>query len=304
MRILVTGGTGFVGSNLVSRLLQEGHDVLITGHDAEQRIPGFQGKYLQPSLLGIDWEAVGAVDVLFHQAAVNDTTLLDEREMLRANVTASQELFRRVVAGGCRRIVYASSTAIYGDAPAPYREDTPARPLNPYARSKKQLEEFASGFARENPQVTLVGLRYCNVYGPGESHKGKRASMIFQLAQQMQRGNPRLFKYGEQKRDYLYVDDAVRANLLAAKASESCIVNCGSGRAVSFNDIVVQLNRVLEVRRTPEYIDNPYADRYQSHTECDMTLAKQKLGFVPEFELASGLEAYRSKVLAEWGLAG
>ena len=304
MRILVTGGTGFVGSNLVARLLQEGHDVLITGHDAEQRIPGFQGKYLQPSLLGIDWEAVGAVDVLFHQAAVNDTTLMDEREMLRANVTASQELFRRVVAGGCRRIVYASSTAIYGDAPAPYREDTPARPLNPYARSKKQLEEFASGFARENPQVTIVGLRYCNVYGPGESHKGKRASMIFQLAQQMQRGNPRLFKYGEQKRDYLYVDDAVRANLLAAKASESCIVNCGSGRAVSFNDIVVQLNRVLEVRRTPEYIDNPYADRYQSHTECDMTLAKQKLGFVPEFELVSGLEAYRSKGLAEWGLAG
>ena len=298
MRILVTGGTGFVGSNLVARLLQEGHDVLITGHDAEQRIPGFQGKYLQPTLLGIDWEAVGAVDVLFHQAAVNDTTLLDEREMLRANVTASQELFRRVAAGGCRRIVYASSTAIYGDAPAPYREDTPARPLNPYARSKKQLEEFASGFARENPQVTIVGLRYCNVYGPGESHKGKRASMIFQLAQQMQRGNPRLFKYGEQKRDYLYVDDAVRANLLAAKASESCIVNCGSGRAVSFNDIVVQLNRVLEVRRTPEYIDNPYADRYQSHTECDMTLAKQKLGFVPEFELVSGLEAYRRNGLA------
>ena len=299
MRILVTGGTGFVGSNLVARLLQEGHDVLITGHDAEQRIPGFQGKYLQPTFLGIDWEAIGAVDVLFHQAAVNDTTLLDEREMLRANVSASQELFRRVAAGGCRRIVYASSTAIYGDAPAPYREDTPARPLNPYARSKKLLEEFASGFARENPQVTIVGLRYCNVYGPGESHKGKRASMIYQLARQMTRGNPRLFKYGEQKRDYLYVDDAVRANLLAAQAAESCIVNCGSGRAVSFNDLVSQLNRVLGVDRTPEYIDNPYEDRYQSHTECDMTLAKQKLGFVPEFDLTKGLAAYLGKRLPE-----
>ena len=299
MRILVTGGTGFVGSNLVARLLEQGQDVVITGHDAEQRIPGFRGKYLQPSLLGIDWEAIGAVDVLFHQAAVNDTTLMDEREMLRANVSASQELFRRVAAGGCRRIVYASSTAIYGDAPAPYREDTPARPLNPYALSKKQLEEFATEFARENPQVTIVGLRYCNVYGPGESHKGKRASMIFQLAQQMQRGNPRLFQYGEQKRDYLYVEDAVGANLLAAEARESCIVNCGSGQAVSFNDLVTQLNRVLGVNRTPEYIDNPYADRYQSHTECDMTLAKQKLGFVPEFDLSGGLEAYRSKGLAE-----
>jgi ADP-L-glycero-D-manno-heptose 6-epimerase len=298
MKILVTGGTGFVGSNLVSRLLGEGHDVSITGHDAEQRIPGFRGKYLQPSFLGIDWDAIGPVDVLFHQAAVNDTTLMDEREMLRANVESSRELFRRVVASGCRRIVYASSTAIYGDAPAPYREDTPARPLNPYAVSKKQLEEFATGFAQENPQVTLVGLRYCNVYGPGESHKGKRASMIFQLAQQMQRGNPRLFKFGEQKRDYLYVDDAVRANLLAAEAPAGCIVNCGSGQAVTFNDLVAQLNRVLGVQRTPEYIDNPYADRYQSHTECDMTLAKQKLGFVPEFDLARGLEAYRRKGLA------
>jgi ADP-L-glycero-D-manno-heptose 6-epimerase len=297
MRILVTGGTGFIGSNLVSRLLEEGHDVLITGHDAEQRIPGFQGKYLRPSLLGIDWEAIGPVDVLFHQAAVNDTTLMDEREMLRANVGASQELFRRVAAGGCRRIVYASSTAIYGDTPAPYREDGPARPLNPYARSKKQLEEFASGFARENPHVTIVGLRYCNVYGPGESHKGRRASMVLQLAQQMQCGNPRLFQYGEQKRDYLYVDDAVRANLLAAEAGESCIVNCGSGRAVSFNDLVAQLNQVLGVRRTPEYIENPYADRYQSHTECDMTRAKEKLGFVPGFDIAGGLESYRRKGL-------
>lgn len=298
MRILVTGGTGFIGSNLVSRLLRDGHEVVITGHDAEQRIPGFQGKYLQPGLVGIDWDAIGPVEVLFHQAAVNDTTLLDEREMLRANVTASQELFRRVVAGGCRRIVYASSTAIYGDAPAPYREDTPARPLNPYARSKKLLEEFACDFAHENPRVTVVGLRYCNVYGPGESHKGKRASMIFQLAQQMRRGNPRLFKYGEQKRDYLYVEDAVRANLLAAEASENCIVNCGSGQAVTFNDLVAQLNRVLGVSRTPEYIDNPYADRYQSHTECDMTLAKEKLGFVPEFDLSRGLEAYNRKGLA------
>ena len=292
MRVLVTGGTGFIGSNLVLRLLEQGHDVLITGHDAEQKIPNFRGKYLQPGLLGIDWEAIGQVDILFHQAAINDTTLLDEREMIRANADAAKELFRRVADAGCRKIVYASSTAIYGDAPAPYREDAPARPLNPYARSKKELEDWASRFAEEHPQVTVVGLRYCNVYGPRENHKGPRASMIYQLAKQMRQGNPRLFKFGEQKRDYLYVEDAVRANLLAAEARQSCIINCGSGAAVPFNEMVEVLNKTLGVGRKPEYIENPYANRYQSHTECDMTLAKQLIEFTPEFDVRRGIEAY------------
>ena len=115
MRILVAGGTGFVGSNLVLRLMEEGHDLLITGHDAEQKLPGFRGKYLQPGLLGIDWSALAAIDVLFHQAAINDTTLGDESEMMRANAEASRKLFETVIAGGCRSIVYATSTAVYGD---------------------------------------------------------------------------------------------------------------------------------------------------------------------------------------------
>jgi ADP-L-glycero-D-manno-heptose 6-epimerase len=299
MRVLVTGGTGFIGSNLVVRLLQDGHEVLITGCDTEQNIPGFHGKMLQPGLVGIDWDAVGKIDILFHQAAINDTTSLDEREMLRANVDAAQELFRRVVAGGCPRIVYASSTAVYGDGPAPYHESQPLRPMNPYALSKKLFEEFASGFTREHPQTVIVGLRYCNVYGPRENHKGARASMIFQLAQQMKGGNPRLFAYGEQKRDYIYVEDVVRANLLAAQAQQSCIVNCGYGASVTFNDLVAGLNRVLGLQRQPEYIANPYADRYQSHTECDMSLAREKLGFTPETAIQRGLEEYfRSGFLA------
>ena len=215
MRILVAGGTGFVGSNLVLRLMEEGHDLLITGHDAEQKLPGFRGKYLQPGLLGIDWSALSGIDVLFHQAAINDTTLGDESEMMRANAEASRKLFETVIAGGCRSIVYATSTAVYGDVPAPYREKGPVNPLNAYARSKLALEAIAAETAAAHPGVALTGLRYCNVYGPRENHKGKRASMIWQLAQQMKAGNPRIFKMGEQKRDYIYVEDVVRANLPA-----------------------------------------------------------------------------------------
>jgi ADP-L-glycero-D-manno-heptose 6-epimerase len=292
MRILVTGGTGFVGSNLVLRLMEEGHDLLITGHDAEQKLPGFRGKYLQPGLLGIDWDALRGIDVLFHQAAINDTTLGDETEMMRANAEASRKLFETVIAGGCRSIVYATSTAVYGDVPAPYRESGPVNPLNAYARSKLALEAIAAETAAANPQVSITGLRYCNVYGPRENHKGKRASMIWQLAQQMKAGNPRIFKMGEQKRDYIYVEDVVRANLAAAAAAKTGVFNCGYGAATTFNDLIAILNEVMGLDRTPEYIDNPYAAAYQSHTECDMSATRAALGFTPKFDVRSGIAAY------------
>lgn len=291
MRILVTGGTGFVGSNLVYHLVEQGHDVVATGHDAEQKLPK-EVKVLQPSFVGLDWDSLGKIDVVFHQAAINDTTLLDEREMFRANFESSKELFKQVVEKGCKRIVYASSTAAYGDAPPPYKEDMPMNPLNPYGKSKKLLDEFAMQFAKEHPDTVIVGLRYCNIYGPRDSHKGSRACMIPQFAKQMLKGNPKLFKFGEQKRDYIYVKDVVKANMLASQAKESCIVNCGSGKATTFNDLIKILNNVLGLNRTPEYIDNPYADKYQSYTECDMSLAKEKIGFVPEFDIEKGIKDY------------
>ena len=293
MRVLVTGGTGFIGSNLAVKLLEEGYGVTITGTDAEQKVPG--AAYLQPGFLGIDWAVLGKFDLLFHQAAINDTTLMDKREMFRANVTASAELFRYVARNGCKRIVYASSTAVYGNLPAPYKENCPVQPLNPYGESKAELDDYARQFASEYSDVVIVGLRYCNVYGPRENHKGKRASMIYQLAQQMKNCNPRIFKHGEQKRDYIYVSDVVQANLLAAKAEKSCIVNCGSGAAITFNDLIKILNKVMGTTRQPEYIDNPYADKYQSHTECDMALAKEKIGFVPQYDIERGINEYYAR---------
>jgi ADP-L-glycero-D-manno-heptose 6-epimerase len=291
-RILVTGGTGFIGSNIALELMARGHEVLITGNDAEQKLLGFKGKYLQPGLLGLDWDAIGNIDAVFHEAAMNDTTLLDEREMMRANTDASMALFEYAAAHGCKNIVYASSTAVYGATPAPYVEDKGLDPLNPYGVSKLMLDQKATAFATAHPGMRVVGLRYCNVYGPRESHKGARASMIRQLAQQMAKGNPRMFKMGEQKRDYIYVKDVVKANMLALEAKESCVVNCGSGTATTFNDLVVILNNVMGLQRVPEYIDNPYADRYQNFTQCDMTRAKEKLGFVPEYTPEIGIKDY------------
>ncbi len=292
MRALVTGGTGFIGSNLSLALLSQGYELVITGHDAEQSLPGFQGKCLQPTFLGLDWNAIGKVDIVFHQAAINNTLLKDREEMILANVDSSEKLFEEMIHRGCRRFVYASSTAVYGNLPAPYREDSPLSPLNPYGESKKLLEERVSKLQSQHRDAIFVGLRYCNVYGPRESHKGKRASMVYQLAQQMQKGDPQIFEFGEQKRDYIYVKDVVHANLLAARSKESCIVNCGSGASTTFNNLIFVLNNVLNLKRTPIYIKNPYQASYQNHTECDMTLTKAKLGFTPEHDITSGIVDY------------
>jgi ADP-L-glycero-D-manno-heptose 6-epimerase len=292
MRILVTGGTGFIGSNIALELERLGHDVMVTGSMYEQPLPGFKGKILYMGVLGIDWSQIGEIDAVLHQGAISNTRIYDREEMMRANLETSKEIFSYALAHGAHHIVYASSTAVYGDLPAPYIESGPVAPLNPYAESKAALDAFAMEFAREHPEVKVVGLRYCNVYGPGENHKGKSSTMIYQFAQQMQKGNPQLFAYGEQKRDYIYVKDVVRANLLGLEAKESCVVNCGTGTPVSFNDIVALLNKSLGVSRAPEYIENPYGKEYQSHTQCDMSLAKEKLGFIPSFSIEDGISDY------------
>ncbi|MBI2667342.1 NAD-dependent epimerase/dehydratase family protein [Candidatus Woesearchaeota archaeon] len=292
MRILVTGGTGFIGSNLTEELLRLGHDLVITGFDNELKIDNFNGELITGDLYSIDWNKIRDIDVLFHQAANNDTTLMDRNKMFQDNLDSSKKLFELVIKNGCKKIVYASSTAIYGDVKAPFKEDGIKNPLNPYAESKLLLDNYVEQLAKKHEDVIIVGLKYCNVYGKGEGYKGERATMIYQLAQQMIKENPRLFKFGEQKRDYIYIKDVVKANLLASEAKNSCIVNCGSGRDYSFNYIVDVLNRILNLDRKPEYIDNPYIGRYQDHTLCDMSLAKEKINFIPEFDLDKGIEDY------------
>lgn len=290
MKCLVTGGTGFVGSNLALHLADEGHDVVITARPNEQHVAH---KNVRACYGPIDWKGVGALDVVFHQGAITDTTVMDRDGMFFSNVEWPEEVFFKAIRHGCRRVVYASSTAVYGDASAPYVEGvTPLRPLNPYAESKQALEELATELAERYTDVVFVGLRYCNVYGPREDHKGKMACITTQLARQMVMGNPKMFKWGEQKRDYVYVKDVVRANVLAARASQSTIVNCGSGVATTFLDVVKILNGVLGTRRVPEFIDNPHAGKYQSHTECDTSKAKRELGFVAEYSLKAGYEDY------------
>jgi len=294
MRCLVTGGTGFIGSNIALELKKQGHDVLITGTNYEQKLTEFAGKILQPSFIGLDWDRIGKVDVLFHQSGITDNQFKDEKEVFRANVESTRKLFEYVLSKGCRRIVYASSTAVYGmrTEKTAFKESDPVNPNNAYARSKVAIEKLAKEFQEKYPDAVFVGLRYCNVYGPRENHKGKLSTMIYQFAQQMIKGNPKMFKWGDQERDYLYVKDAVKANLLGSQAKISCVVNCGSGTPVSFKRLVELLNKVLGLNREPQFIDNPYEGNYQDFTQCDLQLAKEKIGYEPDYDIEKGIEDY------------
>jgi ADP-L-glycero-D-manno-heptose 6-epimerase len=292
MRALVTGGTGFVGSNLAARLIKEGWDVTVTGRKGEQYVQGLKKPLVLGDLGSIDWQKLGKFDVIFHQAAITDTLIADEKEMTRVNLFASKRLFEYAKESGCKKIIYASSTAVYGAGKAPYKEIDLAIPLNAYGKSKLALDEFAMKFASENPDMTIIGLRYCNVYGPGESHKGKMASMVYQMAQQMKKENPKLFKNGEQKRDYIFVDDAVWANLLCLNAKKSAVLNCGGGKARTFNDVFNIIRQITKLDRKIDYIDNPFEKSYQNFTECEMSKTKKEIGFVPKYQLETGIGKY------------
>ena len=314
-KVLVTGGNGFVGSNLALKLASQGHKVIATDKEVRTTLLNSKLKQVIKPLEDLInpsttyWDSlIGPIDILFHEAAITDTYVADRSEMFRVNLHLSMDLFQKAVEKGCKKIVYASSTAVYGDSEAPYKEGvTKESPLNVYGSSKMALDQWAAGFASRNSDILIVGLRYCNIYGPREEHKGKlkivskegeifeMASMIYQLAQQITSGkNPRIFKFGEQKRDFIYIDDLVRATILASRARESCIVNCGSGKATTFNEIVDLLNQILGTNKKTEYFDIPESIKrnYQSYTQCDMSLAREKIGFEPKFDIESGIKAY------------
>ena len=147
-------------------------------------------------------------------------------------------------------------------------------------------------WAKQN-KVNCVSLRYCNVYGPGEEHKGRRASMIYQLFLQMMAGQrPKIFRDGEQKRDWIWVTDVVHANLLASRFQGVDVFNCGTGNPVTFNSLVAEINSVMGTNLEPDYIDNPFPETYQAHTECSMTKADKVLDFRPCTRTAFGIKCY------------
>lgn len=311
MKMLVTGGAGFIGRHLVKSLIETGNDVSITA-TGNERIPSGVKHVFHSTLAGINWKQIEGFDVVYHQAANNDTRCLDREEMQLANVESSERLLHRAFNTGCKIFVYASSTAVYGNSPAPYTEKTAISPLNPYAESKADFDKLAMEYG-DRYKVPVIGLRYCNVYGPGEQRKGSRMSMIGQIIRLFQKEAEyiSLFEDGTQRRDWVYVDDIVQANMTALQGSirSGEIFNIGSGQSISFNDLVEIIREEYARAFRKEYNARPwmksgkvvykpcpFEQEYQSHTECCIDKARKMLGYSPNYDFRKGIRAYLDSV--------
>lgn len=298
-QILVTGGAGFIGSNLTLELQNQYPKACITVLDDFRcsdfkNLEGFKGDIVAADMSRLDFKAQfgsPAWDAVFHLASITDTTNHKQFEQVHDNV----EGFRRLLEflkPAQTPVIYASSAATYGITSGVNRETDPLRPANVYAFTKVALENLVNSYLKEMQHWKLIGLRYFNVYGPREAHKGVPASMIYHLAQQMKKGQrPKLFKWGEQMRDFVYVKDVVACTIAALNAKKYIIFNVGSGNPRPFKDIPTILNQLMKLNVEVEYIDNPYSS-YQPHTEADMSRALEDLNFKPKFSLEQGIEDY------------
>jgi len=305
MKYLVTGGAGFIGSNLAFTLSGERKaGVVILDNFSSgnfKNLLGFQGDVIADDIRNDAWfDKAGPVDAIFHEAAITDTTVHDQKLMMDVNVEGFRNVLRFALAKGVKRVVYASSAGVYGNGECPMKEAQFLTPENVYGFSKAMMDNVAREFAAAHKDMTLVGLRYFNVYGPREYYKGSAASMMYQLYLLMKAGKrPRIFKFGEQMRDFVYVKDIVRANLCALDAERSCVVNAATGAPENFNKVIECLNKAMGTDIAPEYFDNPYGF-FQLKTQADLRQAKAHLNYRPEWNLENGIADY-VKILKESG---
>lgn len=299
--IIVTGGAGFIGSNIIKGLNDQGFvDILAVDDLTDGRkfknivdlaITDYMDKddFINSILSNDDF---GPIEGIFHQGACSATTEWDGKFLMRNNYEYSKELLHFAID---RHIpfLYASSAAVYGGRSENFREDREfEKPLNMYGYSKYLFDQYVRELA---PKSMVCGFRYFNVYGPRESHKENMASVAYHLHAEILKGeNPKLFEGSDQfLRDFVYVDDVVKVNLWFWKQRISGIFNCGSGRAESFQavaDAVINHYKKGSVQSIP--FPDTLKGRYQTFTQADLTLLR-KAGCDIEFKtVAQGVEAY------------
>jgi nucleoside-diphosphate-sugar epimerase len=306
-KILVTGGAGFIGSHLVEGLLELGHTVRVfdnfsTGKRANLESLGNGRWKAQRDFEVIEGDlrdseavqkAVSGMDAVLHEAALGSVPRSVEDPMTTQQVNADGTLaiFLAARAAGVSRVVYASSSSVYGDSQhLPKREGVEGFPLSPYALTKKVNEDYARLFLDLYGMET-VGLRYFNVYGPRQDPESQYAAVVPRFITALLSGKqPVVYGSGEQSRDFTYVKDVVQANLLALQApAEACgqSYNIGCGSQTTLLELLDTLKDLLKVTITPQH-EPPRAGDVM-HSSADISRASSVLGFDPQFDLRQGL---------------
>jgi UDP-glucose 4-epimerase len=296
---LVTGGAGFIGSHIAAALVERGDrvrvlDNLITGHlsnldDIRDRIEFIQGDVADAKTVAA---AVAGVDCVFHHAALASVPWSVERPLdtNAACVTGTVTVLDAARRAGARRVVYAASSSAYGDQPTPRKRETDLpSPISPYGAAKLAGEFYCQAFTATYGFPTVC-LRYFNVFGPRQDPASPYSAVIPLFITAMLSGRqPVIFGDGRQSRDFVFVGDVVRANLLAADAPDAAgrVCNIATGRSTDLLTLVDLLNRLLGTNVKPQHADARPGDVRESL--ADITLARSLLGYEPQIDFAEGL---------------
>lgn len=314
-KILITGGAGFVGSNIAHYININFPKAALTIFDkfqSEDKFPsgnptalgnfknliGFHGNVIAGDINS--YEDLNRIedqswDIIFHQAAISDTTVLNQNLVIKTNCNTLR-YFISLAEKSNAKLIYASSAGTYGNSNAPNCVGKGEVPENVYGFSKLMMDELVRVYLSNSPKIEIIGLRYFNVYGNREFYKGKTASMILQLGMQILKNqNVKLFKYGEQSRDFIFIDDVVQANIKAI-TGPSGIYNVGTGISRNFNDIISILKKLLNIDFETTYIDNPYTF-YQNNTCAEIETTRKLLGYEPKFSLEDGIKSYIEEII-------
>ncbi len=297
---MVTGGAGFIGSNLVRRLLSEGHKVTVidnlsTGYaenlsDVMKHVDFVEGDVRDLALLKSKFQDA---EVVFHQAALPSVprSVADPIASNASNIDGTLNVLVAAKDTGVRRVVIAASSSVYGDTEVlPKEESMEPNPLSPYAVTKYVGEVYAKIFPKLYGLETVC-LRYFNVYGPYQDPASEYAAVIPKFITLMSEGKrPVIYGDGEQSRDFTYIDNAVEANVLAANAPNVSgeVFNVGCGERYTLNRLVKVLNRLLGTSLEPEYASPRPGD--VRHSMASIDKAKNMLGYNPPVSFEEGLE--------------
>ncbi|MEA1908170.1 MAG: GDP-mannose 4,6-dehydratase [Euryarchaeota archaeon] len=294
MNLLVTGGAGFIGSNLVSALVGE-HDVTVLDNFHTGNLDNLKKQERKIDIINDSCGNISNrisnsdIDVIFHLGIPSSSPMYQENPLLvglAINDAISVFEFAR---NSGTKVVFASSSSLYNGLPTPNPEEMEIRVADYYTAARLCIERIAELY-HGLYGIPSIGLRFFSVYGPNEHAKGIYANIVSQFLWEMQDGKtPVIYGDGEQTRDFVFVKDVVQAGMLAMKKDVFGVFNVGTGMSHSFNDIVRLLNNELGTEIEPQHIENPVKN-YVGHTLADITKIRDVLGYTPEYSLERGIK--------------